>query len=58
MSRQFKLCVPNIPDTVEEMQNFKFEDHIVPRGTDIISEVFERGFLEDCIHAAIKLSCK
>ena len=37
--RQFELCVANIPDTIEEMQNFKFEDHIVLRGSARISKV-------------------
>ena len=51
---QLQVCIANIPDTAEEMQNFKFEDHIVPRGPAKISKVFESGFPEGCIHVAIK----
>ena len=38
---QLLLCIANIPDTIEELQNFKFEDHEVLRGSAKISKVFQ-----------------
>lgn len=54
--RQLELYISNIQDTTEERQNFKFEDHKVLRGSIKISTGFNSGFLEGCIHVAIKCS--